>query len=399
MENSFWENKPLNVSEKGSFNQILTNEQLLEKINKELNESKVKLNYSIFNQENTTDLKYEEIINFINNNYIVGESNFKLCYTLDLFKFYCKDALILEFHPKGKKDITIGYIIGKKEKLNIKKSSLDYYIERKDNLIDILEVNFLCLTPKLRNLHIGPYMINCLTKESISKFNIGIAHYTINSPIKSPYISKKQFYHRMLNIDKLINCKFLNDDSNGKDIPLLKKVYNTFDYHKTSDTYFNDYRVILLENSNQIHMESRIYDLYKEYARNTYDIYQEMSLEELHEILDNKDFYNFIILDSVDSTVAFISFFKLDTTTDNGIYKNGYYYKMFFRNENVIEDSLEFINEYIYSKRIFDVLTLPDMFKDLSKIKYVKGTGNLKYYLYNMSSSKIDNHKNGLITI
>ena len=32
-------------------------------------------------------------------------------------------------------------------------------------------------------------------------------------------------------------------------------------------------------------------------------------------------------------------------------------------------------------------------------MKCVKGTGDLKYYLYNMSSSKIDNDKNGLITI
>lgn len=399
MEKSFWESKPVNVNETGDFSQILSNENLLEKINKELNESKVKLDYSILK-----DIKFEEIVDFINNNYIVGGSNFKLCYTANLLKFYCKNALVLEFYPKGKKTI-VGYIIGKKEKLNIKKridiKGKDIKGKEKDqnkayfSLIDILEVNFLCLTPKLRNLHIGPYMINCLTKESISKFNIGIAHYTINSPIKSPYISKKQFYHRMINIDNLIKTKFISEDINEKLLKKFKNVFNTFEYQNT----FNDERVILLKNSNQIDVKSRIYNFYKEYAKNTYDIHQEISLEELNEILDNKDFYNFIILDGMDSTVAFISFFRLDTTTDNGTYKNGYYYKMFFKNENVIIDSLEFINEYIYTNSIFDVLTLTDTFKDLSKMKCVPGSGNLKYYLYNMTGSKIDNHKNGLITI
>lgn len=384
MEKSFWKDKPVNVNEKGNFNQILTNEQLLIKINKELSESKVTLDYSILNTS-TSDLKYEEIIKFINNNYIIGYSNFKLCYTLDLFKFYCKDALILEFYPKGKKTI-IGYIIGKKEKLSIKKS-----------LVDILEVNFLCLTPKLRNLHVGPYMINCLTKESISNFNIGVAHYTINAPIKSPYISKKQFYHRMLNIDNLIKTKFISENNS---LTSLKHIYNTFDYKKSFNTYFNDDRVILIKNSEEIYVKSRIYNLYTEYAKNTYDIHQKISLEELNDILDNKDFYNFLILDGMDSTVAFVSFFKLDTNTNDGSYKNGYYYKMYFKNENIIADSLEFINEYIYENGIFDVLTFADIFnKELQIEKVIAGTGNLKYYLYNMSSSKIDNHKNGLITI
>lgn len=383
---SFWKNKPVKVNDIGEFNQILTNEQLLEKINKELNESKIKLDYSILS--NVSDSKFKDIIEFINNYYIVGESNFKLCYTINLLKFYCKNTLILEFYPKNK-DTIIGYIIGKKEKLNIKNKTS----------IDILEVNFLCLIPKLRNLSVAPYMINCLTKESINKFNIGVAHYTINSPIKSPYISKKQFYHRMLNIDNLIKTKFISEYIDEHSNQILKEIYNKFEYQDTFNTEYNDHRVILLKNSNQIHVKSRIYDLYKEYAKNTYDIHQEISLEEINEILDNKDFYNFIILDGVDATVAFISFFRLDTNTNNGSYKNGYYYKMFFKHENVILDSLEFINEYIYRNNIFDVLTLTDTFKNLNKMKCVKGTGNLKYYLYNMSSIKIDNDKNGLITI
>jgi hypothetical protein len=238
-------------------------------------------------------------------------------------------------------------------------------------------------------------MINCLTKESINRFDIGIAHYTINSPIKSPYISNKQFFHRIINISALIKTKFISEDY-GPDLLALRV---KFEYNQTFD------RVILLKSSNQIDVKSRVYDMYKEYAKNTYDINQEISLDEFNEILDNKDFYNFLILDGQGSTVAFISFFRLDTTTNDGTYKNGYCYKMCFKNKISMTDSLEFINEYIYINNIFDVLTFADIFgpaqttEYINKMKFIPGTGNLKYYLYNMSSTKIDNNKNGLVTI
>lgn len=395
---SFWKTKPVVISEeKKEFNQILSNQDMLEIVINQINSSKLKLDYKLYSFEKIisksellTNQKLNEIVVFINNNYISGgdDNDFKYIYTFDLLKLYCKDAVILEFYPKNNTKI-VGYIVGKRTKmLCFNKCS------------EFLEVNFLCLTTNLRNLKLAPFMINCLTKESIINYDIGIAHYTINSPIKSPYFSKKKFYHRMINIDNLIKCKFLNDDSDSNGKNILKKVYNTFDYQETFDTEYNDDCVILIKNSKQIHVESRIYNLYKEYAKNTYDIYQEMSLEELNEILDNKDFYNFLITDGQDATIAFISFFRLDTNTNNGTYKNGFYYKMFFRDNNVIKDSLEFINEYIYKNNIFDVITFADHFDiNFKQMKCVEGTGELKYYLFNYNFTKINNHKNGLITI
>jgi hypothetical protein len=397
MEKSFWKSKPLIINEEKNFNQILSNEDILEKVNDQIISSKLKLDYKLYsfekiisNHQLLTDTKLNEIVLFINNNYISGgdDNDFKYIYTVDLLKLFCKDAIVLEFYPKNNVTI-VGYIIGKRTKLS-------YF----DKCSEFLEANFLCLTTKLRNLGLAPFIINCLTKESTINYGLSFAHYTINSPIKSPYFSKKKFYHRMINIDNLINCKFINDDSDGKNIDILKKVYNTFSYKLS----FKNKKVIIVNSKNKHLYINNIYEKYKEYSKNTYDIYLNTTLDELNDILDNNSFYNFIILDSVsDNLEAFISFFRIDTINNNGVYKNGFYYKLCFPLETEKFDKidyLELVNEYIYKNNIFDVITFADHFDiNFKQMKCVLGTGELKYYLFNYNFTRIDNHKNGLVTI
>ena len=400
MGKSFWKSRPVIINEEEkNFNQILSNENILKDVNDQINSSKLKLDYKLYSFEKIlskyqilTDAKLSEIVLFINNNYISSGNdndgnNFKYIYTFDLLKLFCKDAIILEFYPINNTTI-IGYIIGKRTKLS-------YF----DKCSEFVEVNFLCLTTKLRNLGLAPFIINCLGKESIINYNLSFAHYTINSNIQSPYFSKKKFYHRMINIDNLINCKFLNDDSDGKNISLLKKVYNTFSYKLPS----KNKKVIIVNNTNKHLYVNNIYEKYKIYSKNTYDVYSDTTLEELNDILDNNSFYNFIVLDSFDNLESFISFFKIDTINNNYIYKNGFYYKICFPLETEKMDKidyLELVNEYIYINNIFDVITFADHFNiNFKQMKCVQGTGELKYYLFNYNFTKICNHKNGLVTI
>ena len=74
--------------------------------------------------------------------------------------------------------------------------------------------------------------------------------------------------------------------------------------------------------------------------------------------------------------------------------------KIFFicKNNNLF---IKFVSSY-YKNDIFDVLTLSDIFKgyDYDKdLQYMKGTGVLSYYLFNMTASAVENHKNGLVAI
>jgi hypothetical protein len=86
------------------------------------------------------------------------------------------------------------------------------------------------------------------------------------------------------------------------------------------------------------------------------------------------------------------------STTKGTNFTNGNYYYMFFNSD--IPSTLELLHEYIYKHQLFDLVSFCDIFEfDYKKIKAILGTGKLKYYLFNVLSSTIPNHKNGLVTI
>lgn len=390
MEKNLWKNSSLPINK--DFNQVISNQNILDKANYYIDSCKLKLNYKLYSFEKQTsdftlltDKKLHAILDFINNNYIQDDvSEFKYIYTYDLLKMYCKNSIILEFYPINNKQI-IGYIIGKKTRVS-------YF----DKSSDFLEVNFLCLTYKLRKLGLALVMINCITKECVINYKIGIAHYTVGNPIRLLSFCNKNFYHRIINVNQLITSGFLSS-SDTKNIPLLKNIYNTFSY---KIDYCKDKRVILISNNNWNFYNKKIYEKCKEYNKKTYDIYLDSTPEDIDDILNNKSFYNFVIVDSCDYLCGFVSFFRLDTHTNNGIYRNGFYYKMFFPDSDDTIDYLELINEYIYKLDIFDVITFADNFDvDYDQMKCVLGTGKLKYYLFNHDFVQVNNHRNGLITL
>ena len=56
MKLSFWKNKPVKVTKNGNlFKQILSNDELLVKINDEITNSKIQLDYSILNIDDLSD--------------------------------------------------------------------------------------------------------------------------------------------------------------------------------------------------------------------------------------------------------------------------------------------------------------------------------------------------------
>ena len=224
---SFWKLKPVQIDNMiPKHIQLLSNDELLKKVLNDIHTHEYKLKYRLNDISDTPEIICE-FINYIQS----SDDIISLVYTPELIKYYMNNALTICFFSssKSKKNKMIGLIIGKKETLSIG-----------SELINSLEVNFLSLHPKLRNKNIAPLMINILTKESIINYSIGIAHYTIAHNINSPHYGLKYFFHRMINIEKLFNSKYIQD--NITNIDFYKNNFETYDHNlKNLDIiYYNN---------------------------------------------------------------------------------------------------------------------------------------------------------------
>ena len=271
-----------------------------------------------------------------------------------------------------------GLIIGKRKKVTIENTSRD-----------MVDVNFLCLQKRLRTLHLAPYLIGVLTKETVQILNISLAYYTIGTTINSPCFAKKQMYHRPINIHQLVKGGFFK-------VPVseYEKIYNDFPTDLTP-TYV-DYKELLSHD-----LLTKLTNLVGKYSNSTYKIYDEKYLPD---ILSSSAFHNFIFYEK-DTPVDFVSFFKIESYNHKlaESYKNGYLFIVALKSQDPshLKNIFNSISRYCLQNNILDVLTLTDIFVNTvySKIHFIPGTGLLNYYMFNMDMIPIENNKNGLVTI
>lgn len=395
---NYWANSPVKVensisdSENKSF-QIIPNDILLNKMENIIQIHPYKLNYKV----NDSNLTLDKLCDFINKNYIEeSNSQFKFLYTTDLLKYYTKNSLVISFYSlqtETHKSKMIGLIIGRKSELHIQ-----------DKIFDTAEVNFLTLNPKVRNKNLASLMISILTKELIINYSIGIAHYTINNPIKAPHYSLKYYYHRMINIPKLFKSEFISSDLSN--IEQYIAIYNNF------KNYLPNQKILYINKKNVLGTKiipddfiDLIYQNINSYSKYKYEIYEYIKKEQLIELFENESFHHFIFLESnIDTGKSeiknYICINELKTLNSitNEYYLNGYIYMGFYTNN--IDIIIEKISQYIYANKLLDVITWSDLFDvDNSCTLAVKGSGFLKYYLYNIQTIPIPNNVNGLVTL
>lgn len=392
---SYWNSSPVKVisdlNNKLNYLQIIPNNILINYMENIIQSHKYKLNYKI-NDSNITSLQLCEFIN----KYYNDDNEYKFLYPIDTIQYFQTDSIVLTFYSKDK---MIGLIIGKKSSLYINNIKFD-----------TIEANFLTLHPKVRNKNLTPLIISILVKELIKNYSLSVAHYTINNPIQAPYYSLKYYYHRMINIPKLLDNDFLPNSNIQLDE--LIQIYNNFNnnylpiqqiiyINKKNNNYNNTILSKLITLSDLIKL---IYNNINKYSKSTYIIYQYKTLEQITQLFDSESFYHFIFIEQ--STIFnfkiknYICINKLETNIilSNNSYINGYIYMGFYLDP--IDICIEKLSEFIFNHKLFDVITWSDFFNvSDSCIKFVKGTGFLKYYLYNIQITPISNEFNGLVTL
>jgi hypothetical protein len=371
---SFWKSKPVKIGD--SIKQILKSSELLEKIKQELETSKIKLKFKVnFGDE----MSEKEILLFcknVNNYYHnSGKDNVSIVYSPDLIKYFLKDSIVISFYSHEK---CIGCISGKRKTL--------IFSSREINCI---EVNFLCLFEKLRGIHVSSEMINILTKECVERYDTSIAYYTISKKISSPSFCEKHVFHRPLNIENLVKINFINGDYN-----VLKNIYLVND-----ETVKQRVKYINGIYSNDI--IDTIYNRILDYSKKTYTIFDHITRDQIISIFENKTFHHFLFYQG-DTITNYVCLFKLDTTFDLGICRNGMLFSLFleFLSETHIKNIFDSISNYCYNHDLFDVITLTDLFDvNYQNINFLKGTASLNYHIYNLETQCVKPCKNGLVTI
>lgn len=398
LQKQFWKSQPLDVNCTKESKIVSDRTSLMLQINKNIKE----FNYSLRHEELDLedDIILESVTDFINDCYEKDSDSTHLIYKKEVVKFFASNNYIaLGFYPK-KCNKMIGFVIGSKQKLC-------YNGNGNGNLDDVkkyntVEVNFLSLKKVFHNMHMSSYMIAVLSKLCIEKFDTECAVYTTSQWLNGKYYTQKNYYHRLLSVEKIYKKSVFTDNR----IKVVKNICNSFNYTYLFDRELHYYNVKHNKLDDENVIDLVLLNLNGFYKKNNI-LYLEKTKEDMLDIIQNPYFHIFILRNKETNEMDAICYFNIDvnnkrTTT---LTKDGYLYWYFFTSmkKKHVHNILEYINEYIYKNGIFDIITVCDPFgfdeKMYTLMKFTKGKGLLNYFAYNLSIPTIEPKKNGLFTI
>lgn len=352
---SFWETKPIQTTIKLN--------ALSNIIDQELVNDRFDLSYTILED----DIGYDRALTFINENYVTSHSSgatgtqLKYHYSMELFSWYVKKALVLEFTSTKHKKMPIGYIVGRNAKISVQ-----------DVVYDSMEVNFLCVLPRLRKMGLCGFMINVLTKEILLRHqSVTMAHYTISSVINSHYYCEKVLYSQSNR----------PDPDQCIDSPLVAE------YVRSPSREFCE----------------ELYRMYVKYTTETYKVFEMKSFPEFEETFSNETFHHFVVRREGLDMMAYFCMFQLDIV-DSSMSKirMGNYYMVGFANSEEIPLYTNLVSQHVFENDIFDMVCFLDMFlpQHYAKMQFVRNEDSkVRYYMYNMISPTVNPWECGLSVI
>jgi len=141
-----------------------------------------------------------EVYNLLTNNYVEDDEN--------MFRFnYSKEFLRWALRPPGYfRSWHIGVRAKSSKKLVAFITGVPARIRVRDDVVNMAEINFLCVHKKLRSKRLAPVMIKEVTRR-VHLENMWQAAYTAGVVLPTP-VSTCQYWHRSLNPKKLIDVGF-----------------------------------------------------------------------------------------------------------------------------------------------------------------------------------------------
>lgn len=277
----------------------------------------------------------------------------------------------------------------------------------RDNIINASEVNYLCVHKKLRSKRLTPVLIKEVTRQCNLK-GVFQALYTAGTLLPTP-ISVCKYYHRCLNVSKLVNVRFTHVPQNQtlarmirlnkvperprlesqglremeeKDVPEVTALY---------DAYMKRFGMAIILTEDEVRhqflsgrgvgptekdswrkpREGQVVWTYVVENPETHKITDFFSFYSLPSTIMNHPKYNVL-------NAAYLYYYGTNVAFEPGADDDGRLKK---RLEELVGDALIIADQAKFD--VFNALTLMDNVCFLQDLKFGAGDGLLNYYLYN----------------
>lgn len=331
------------------------------------------------------DAQGQEIYTLLNENYVEDDdSMFRFDYSIPFLRWALTPPGYLRCWHLGVRVKTnhklVGFITG-----------IPANIKVYDGLIQMVEINFLCVHKKLRSKRLAPVLIKEITR-LVNKQNVFQAVYTAGVVLPRP-VSECRYYHRSLNPKKLIDVGFSHL---GPRMTMARtiKLYKVPEKPQLAGIRQMEKKDI-----------PRVFDLVSTYL-NQFQLHPEFQEDELaHWMLPRKDVVFSYVRENADGVVTDVcSFYSLPSSIlgheKYNLLKAAYSYWNVATSvplHELMYDALIFAKQQDFD--VFNALNVMENESFLKELKFGIGDGFLQYYLYNWKCPKIEPSGIGLVLL
>lgn len=327
------------------------------------------------------------------------------------FRFqYSAEFLEWALKPPGYfKEWHLGVRVSSNKKLVAFISGVPTTLRVRGNVFRASEINFLCVHKKLRSKRLAPVLIKEVTRQ-VHLQGIAQAIYTAGVVLPTP-VSTCRYYHRSLNIPKLVDVKFTYVPRNMT-LARMIRVYKTDsaprlpglremeakDVPQVADLFarymqrFSMAPIMTVDEIRHLFLSGRgdVEQPCEKYRRPKQVLWAYVVEDpKEHRITDFFSFY------SLPSTVinhprhnlleaAYLFYYASDAAFESGVDESN---NLKTRLVHLIGDALVIANQAKFD--VFNAVTLMDNMSFLDDLKFGAGDGLLNFYLYNWRTAPL----------
>ena len=334
----------------------------------------------------------EELYQLLADNYVEDdEAMFRFNYSIEFLQWALKVPGALPEWHLGVRSVSSGKLVG-----FIASTPACIMINRHERRM--VEINFLCIHKKLRSRRLAPVLIREITRR-VHLVGIFQAAYTSGSLLPRP-ITECRYYHRSLNLKKLVECKFAPIPKNTSLAKMIKE-------HRLPDRpQLAGLREFRVDDVDQVITKLNAY------LRQNFKIHPKFDREEaLHYFTPIPNvLYSYVVEDSSTRDIqAFASFYCLPSTIlqsethDHSTLKIAYLLYYFVPEPHsphlvgLMSDLLVLAKNEGFD--VFNCLAVMENESFIEPLRFGRGDGVLRYYLYNWKCATIEPKHAGLILL